>query len=85
MEMQLPERNPHFRPGAGHMFAIIFFIITGGYLMAIPVAAHPPSDMSVSSHEITRTLMVTITHQVPDPQESFYQRSPGNHQWQDRQ
>ena len=39
--------------------------------LILPVTAHPPSDMSVSYHEISRTLTVTITHQVPDPQTHY--------------
>jgi hypothetical protein len=40
-------------------------------LLTLPVTAHPPSDMSVSYNEISRLLIVTITHQVPNPQNHY--------------
>ena len=36
-----------------------------------PVTAHPPSDILISYQEISRTLVVTITHQVPNPQNHY--------------
>jgi hypothetical protein len=39
--------------------------------LILPVTAHPPSDMSVSYNEISHTLAVTITHQVPNPQSHY--------------
>jgi hypothetical protein len=46
------------------LLAVVCFLI-------LPVMAHPPSDMSVSYNEISHTLAVTITHQVPNPQTHY--------------
>jgi hypothetical protein len=43
------------------LLAVVCFLI-------LPAAAHPPSEMSVSYNELSRLLIVTITHQVPNPQ-----------------
>jgi hypothetical protein len=69
--MQFTEKIAHFHPCAGCTFLVILFLITGGYSIVTHVAAHPPSDMSVSYHELSRTLVVTITHPVPNPQEHY--------------
>jgi len=46
-------------------------VMAGVCFLIIPVAAHPPSDMTLSYNEISRILSVTITHQVPNPQNHY--------------
>jgi hypothetical protein len=41
------------------------------FLVIPPVSAHPPSDMSVTYHEISKDLQVSIMHAVPDPREHY--------------
>jgi hypothetical protein len=69
--MQTPESVPSLLPSAGRVFVFFFLLAVGGSIIITPVAAHPPSDMSVSYHELSRTLVVTITHPVPNPQEHY--------------
>ena len=51
--------------------ACILVIILTGFLIISPASAHPPSDMVLSYNGITKDLQVTITHQVPNPQEHY--------------
>ena len=37
------------------------------WLCALPAAANPPSEMSISINDLSHELVVTITHPVPDP------------------
>jgi hypothetical protein len=48
--------------------SLIALLIGGLCIFTSPVAAHPPSDMAISYNELSRTLSVTITHKVPNPQ-----------------
>jgi hypothetical protein len=67
----LARKNPHIQHGAAGRFLLIVMVTAGVCLLLAPVAAHPPSDMSVSYQEISRNLIVTITHQVPDLQNHY--------------
>src|SRR5512136_1034787 len=69
--MQTSEGFPHLLSHAGRVFVFIFLLAGGGCVIMTPVTAHPPSDMSVSYQEISRTLVVTITHPVPNPQSHY--------------
>jgi hypothetical protein len=69
--MQTSEGFPPYLSHAGRVFVFIFLLACGGGIIMAPVAAHPPSDMSVSYQEISRTLVVTITHPVPNPQNHY--------------
>jgi hypothetical protein len=69
--MQMTERNACFLNKVDRTLAFILLVIAGGCFIVTPAAAHPPSDMSVSYNEISRLLIVTITHQVPDPQTHY--------------
>ena len=69
--MQFTEKNTHFLPCAGGTFFVILSLIAGGCIIVSPVTAHPPSDILISYQEISRTLVVTITHQVPNPQNHY--------------
>ena len=58
-----------------HHMAISRILISGSililalcWLCALPAAANPPSEMSISINDLSHDLMVTITHPVPDPQ-----------------
>jgi desulfoferrodoxin (superoxide reductase-like protein) len=37
------------------------------FMMALPVTAHPPSQVSIAYDSQNQSLMVTTTHQVSDP------------------
>jgi hypothetical protein len=41
------------------------------WLVVYPAAAHAPSDMSLSYNELSKELVVTITHQVSNPQAHY--------------
>jgi hypothetical protein len=69
--MQTPEGFPSLLSRAGRVLVFIFLLAACGYILVTPVAAHPPSDMSVSYQELSRTLVVTITHPVPNPQSHY--------------
>jgi len=49
---------------------ILDFLVIAAFvgLVVHPAAAHAPSDMSLSCNELSKELVVTITHQVPNPQ-----------------
>jgi len=51
-------------------FLCIVLVIAGGLLM-VPVSAHPPSGMSVTYQELSKELLVSITHAVPNPGEHY--------------
>jgi len=73
MEHQL--HDTPYPPGNGHgrhaaVFAIAVLVFTTGFL-AMPAAAHPPSDMVLSYDELSKELRVTITHTVPNPGEHY--------------
>lgn len=51
-------------------FLCIVVVIAGGLLM-VPVSAHPPSGMSVTYQELSKELLVSITHAVPNPGEHY--------------
>jgi hypothetical protein len=63
-----PPGNSHSRHAA--VFAIAVLVFTTCFL-AMPAAAHPPSDMSLSYNELSKELRVTITHTVPNPGEHY--------------
>jgi hypothetical protein len=44
----------------------IVMIALAGSLLAAPVSATPPSDISLSYNELSKDLQVTITHAVPN-------------------
>jgi hypothetical protein len=69
--MQMTERNTCFLTRAGSTLVIILLVTAGCFLIATPVSAHPPSDMTVSYNELSHLLIVTITHQVPNPQTHY--------------
>ncbi len=69
--MQTAEGFPSRLSRAGRVFVFILLLAAGGCILVTPVAANPPSDMSVSYQELSRTLAVTITHQVPNPQNHY--------------
>ena len=69
--MQMTERNACFLNKTDPTLALILLVIAGSCLIVTPVAAHPPSDMTVSYNELSRLLIVTITHQVPNPQNHY--------------
>jgi hypothetical protein len=69
--MQTPEGFPSLLSHAGRVFLCILLLASGGYILVTPAAANPPSDMSVSYQELSRTLAVTITHPVPNPQSHY--------------
>ena len=49
-----------------------FLVITAFVCLVVyPAAAHAPSDMSVTYNELSKDLVVTITHQVPNPQAHY--------------
>ena len=51
-----------------------FLVITAFVCLVVhPVAAHAPSDMSISYNETSKEVVVTITHQVPNPQVHYIQ------------
>jgi hypothetical protein len=53
------------------VFLCTGMVILAGGLLVPPVSAHPPSDMSVIYHELSKDLQVTITHTVPNPAEHY--------------
>ena len=69
--MQAPEGFPTPLSRAGRVFVVILLLAAGGCILVTPGAANPPSDMSVSYQELSRTLAVTITHPVPNPQSHY--------------
>ena len=48
---------------------ILYLLVIAVFVLLVvhPAAAHAPSDMSVSYNELSKELVVTITHQVPNP------------------
>jgi hypothetical protein len=54
-----------------HITFSALMVLTAVCLLTVPATAHPPSDISVSYQELSRTLVVTITHQVPNPQNHY--------------
>jgi len=52
---------------------ILDFLVIAAFvgLVVHPAAAHAPSDMSLSYNELSKELVVTITHQVPNPQAHY--------------
>lgn len=69
--MQTPEGFPTLLSRAGRVFVFIFLLAAGGNILVTPVAAHPPSDMTVTYHELLKDLSVSITHSVPNPGEHY--------------
>lgn len=53
-----------------HILAFLVISVCAG-VVVFPAAAHAPSDMSISSNELSKMLNVTITHQVPNPQAHY--------------
>jgi len=52
----------------------VLHIVTGVLvvcLLILPVSAHSPSGMSVTYHESSKELLVSITHAVPNPGEHY--------------
>ena len=52
----------------------VLHIVTAALVVCIlisPVSAHPPSGMSVTYQELTKELLVSITHDVPNPGEHY--------------
>jgi hypothetical protein len=66
-----PMKNTQKNPSPCHppvtIFVCIIMIALAGSLLAAPVSATPPSDMSISYNELSKDLQVTITHAVPNP------------------
>jgi hypothetical protein len=69
--MQIPESVPSLLPRVGRVFVFFFLLVVGGSIIITPVAAHPPSDMTLTYNELSKDLQVTITHRVPNPQEHY--------------
>jgi sulfur carrier protein ThiS len=69
--MQIPSGFPSLLSRAGRVFVFILLLVAGGYIIMTPVAAHPPSDMTVTYHELLKDLSVSITHTVPNPGEHY--------------
>jgi hypothetical protein len=60
-------------PYHSHLTAILCIIaaVLAVFLLIPPVSAHSPSDMSVTCHELSQDLRVSIAHAVPSPGEHY--------------
>jgi hypothetical protein len=62
------DRKQHFSPAAVLILAAAIF------LLALPAAAHSPTDMTISYDPNTAKIYVTVTHPVDDPATHFLSR-----------
>jgi hypothetical protein len=53
---------------------IVLILAAVAFLLVMPAAAHPPTDMSISYDPNTAKISVTITHPVDDPATHYLSR-----------
>ncbi len=76
MEYTGPETTGSYRirRWRGTTLAAILILAAAVCLLAMPVAAHAPTAMSISFDPVTAKIYVTITHPVDDPAAHYLSR-----------